>query len=81
VDFWWVMERSSLRRLGWTRTFTQSWKRVEGAAGEWSLVVEPRYHVDKETHEAGPVGGLVVSSPGGPWVEEQGGQSVEELAD
>jgi len=42
--------------------------------------VEPRYQADKEMHEVGPIGGLVVSSPRGPWVEEQGGQGVVELA-
>ena len=70
MDFWWVMERSSLRQLGWTRTCMQSWKRVKVVAREWISVVEPRYQENKETHEVGPVGVLVASSLGGPLVEE-----------
>ena len=50
-------------------------------AREWSSVVEPRHQADKETHEAGPIGGLVVPSPGDPRVEEQGGQGVAKLPD
>ena len=42
-------------------------------AGEWSFVVEPRYHADIEMLEARQVGDLVVSSRGGQGMEKREG--------
>ena len=56
VDFWWVMERSSLRQLGWMRTYMQGWRRVGDEEKEWSTMVEqrrgPRHQMDMERLEA-----------------------------